>query len=164
MATNKEFIKQTTATSVTSLEVTDIFSDTYDVYYVVMDFERSGTNATQANKITLIDSTDTEVTSGYEYAVQQMNYGSNSGSERKSTSDSTIVWLSYDNGGYVDLYIYNPFSSSDNTFFKGNSSGNNHGWLGIGMLDSTTSCTGIKFTFNGTGQYDEIIVNVYGVK
>lgn len=164
MATNKEFIKQTTATGVTSLEVTDVFSDKYDIYYVVMDFERSGTNAIQANKITLLDSSSTEITSGYEYAVQQMNIGSSSGSERKSSGDSSLVWLSYDNGGYANLYIYNPFSSSDNTFFKGNSSGNNYGWLGIGMLDATTSCTGIKFTFNGTGQYDEIIVNVYGVK
>ena len=77
MATNTEFIKQTTATIVTSLEVTDIFSDKYDIYYIVMDFERSGTNATQANKITLIDSTDTEVTSGYKYIVKQMKYGSN---------------------------------------------------------------------------------------
>ena len=75
-----------------------------------------------------------------------------------------IVWLSYDQGGYADLYIYNPFSSSLNTFINGNSSGNNYGWLGSGQLKATTSCTGIKFTFNGTGQYDEIIVNVYGVK
>lgn len=164
MATNKQFIKQTTATSVTSLEVTDVFSDKYDIYYIVMDFTRSGTNQKQANLISLLDSSSTEITSGYEYAVQQMNYGSSSGSERQATSGANIVWMTYDNEGYSDLYIYNPYSSSDNTFFKGNSSGDNYGWLGIGMLDATTSCTGIKFTFNGTGQYDEIIVNVYGVK
>ena len=164
MATNKQFIKQVTATDVTSLEVTNIFSDAYENYYCVMDFTRSGSSADQANLLTFIDSTDTEVTSGYGYASLQMNYGSSSGSERTDNSHSDITWLSYDIEGYVDFYVYNPFSSSRETFVNGFGNGHNRGFISTSHLNATTSLTGLKFTFNGTGQYDKIIVNVYGVK
>lgn len=160
MATNLEFIKRVEATSVTELDITDIFSANYDVYYVTIDFDR---NNTQANIIRLLDNTGTVINTGYQYGVQQANLGGNTGSERKSSSDVRIVWLSYDQYGSGSFYVYNPFSSSSHTLISGNSIGGNYLWLGHGSLKATTSCTGLKFDANGA-TYNDIIVTVYGVK
>lgn len=165
MATNKEFIKKVSARDVTSLEFTDIFSDRYDVYNVILEFTRSGTNQKQANILTLLDSSGTEITSGYGYTIMQLNLNTTGTySERNDNSHGDITWISYDNEGSADIMIYNPFSSTAATFINGNSIGDTYGWLGSAWLNNTTSCSGLKWTFNGTGQYDEIIVKVYGIK
>jgi hypothetical protein len=158
-----EFIKSASGTSVSSLSVTDCFSADYDVYYCTFEFERSGINANQANLLTFLNTSGTDSTADYDYASLQIDYGA-SFTERKG-NHTTILWITYDIDGASGMYIYNPYSSSSYTFVNSSASGQAiGGWKTIATHKATETVAGLKWTFNGTGQYDNITVNVYGVK
>ena len=157
MATNLEFIKSETATNVTSLSVTDCFSDRYDVYYCYLEFNRS---ATQANKLTFLNTSGTDSTADYEYATQQLNYGTGS-TERRDTSETSILWITYDDVGTSGMYVYNPYDSSSYTFVTSQASGDTYGWKASAHHNSAETVAGLKWTFNGSGQYNHIKVSVY---
>ena len=163
MATNLQFIKSESASSVSSLSVTDCFSANYDVYYCSLEFVRSGTNATQANKLTFLDGSGSAGTTDYGYATLQMNMSSSFG-ERRDNSNADITWISYDDKGASSMYIFNPYDSSSYTFLTSQATGDTYSWKTIANHNSAESVAGFKWTFNGTGQYDDIKVKVYGVK
>ena len=68
------------------------------------------------------------------------------------------------------MYIYNPFDSSSFTFYTVQSSfivlgGTTlEGYKKIGVLKLAQQLSGIKFTCGNSGTYDNITVNIYGVK
>lgn len=158
-----EFIKSATDTNVTSLEVTDCFTADYEVYYATLDFVRSGTNATQANLLTFLDSTNTNITANYGYASLQQNWASTY-SERRDNAHSDITWVTYDNIGSWGGWIINPYNSAAYTYVNSGGTGDTYHWAGSGTHQSAETLKGIKFTFNGTGQYDSITIKVWGVK
>ena len=160
---NLEFIKSASGTSVSSLSVTDCFSADYDVYYCTLEFERSGASANQANLLSFLNTSDADSTANYDVATLQLNFGA-AFTERRVTGYSNILWITYDVDGASGMYIYNPYSSSSYTFVTSQAIGNNYGWKTIATHKASETVAGLKWTFNGTGQYDNIKVNVYGVK
>ena len=117
MAGSLEFIKSATSTSATSsLQVTDCFSDKYDVYKVILQVD----SVTQegGTDIRLIDSGGVDSTANYDNATLYMR--STTGfTELKGTGETSWEYPMYNEGsvgGFFVMYVYNPFDSSSFTF------------------------------------------------
>jgi len=74
MATNLQFIKSASATSVSSLQITNCFNANYDVYKVVIDNDNGSNNDLF---IRVINDSGTVISSGskYDYANLELNAG-----------------------------------------------------------------------------------------
>jgi hypothetical protein len=169
MAGNLEFIKSASGTSVSTLEVTDCFSDKYDVYA----FAITKVDATSDGNIDLrfIDSGGSVISDAeYDYALLSLisyaGFGETKGTN--GTKIENIMRVDTDtekNGGSIH-YIFNPYDSSSYTFYLGQSGGAvaSSGLIGtkaIGVHKSAEQITGFQFL---AGSYDTLTVNVYGVK
>ena len=169
MATNLEFIKSASATGgVTSLSVTDCFSDRFDVYMI--SITTTNLNNTTHLYMRLLDSSNTEISANeYDNANLQMHSAS-AFSEQKNTNDTEFQYMgSYagSEGLGLTIYVFNPFDSSSYTFVQRQSVSygtNMVGYKSIGMHKSAEQCKGVLFTEKVTNSLNDIKVNVYGVK
>jgi len=169
MATNLQFIKSASGSSVSSLDVTDCFSADYDVYYVSATKIDIATN--YYNLVRVINASGVDTGANYDYAFLQMaSY--TTFSEIKSTTASQWFHTSYQSNGTADgigfgMYIYNPYDSSSFTFMNNQASGfySGNGLLGtkgIGVHHIAEQITGIQIY--SVYNYDNITINVFGVK
>jgi len=175
MATELQFIKSASYgyddTGTSTFSITDCFNDTYEVFFVIVTMGQSGGAASDMN-MRLLDSSDTEIsTANYDYAGLVMNTGSVF-SENRNTGQTSFIGIagltgrtSTNSSSSVNFYVYNPISSSY-TFVQGQGMENtSRGNKYIGVLDLTTSCTGMKFIPNNvSATIRQITVSVYGVK
>jgi len=163
---NLRLINETTATSVSSVDITDVFSSDFDIYKItaVGDF----TNGNQVVNARFINSSGSVVsTSNYNYAILSME-SSSSFNQDRSTNNSFMRRMVYSNNGadfgFV-LYVFNPFSSSSYSFGlwqgEGVPSGGGTSNKGIGVLKQTASMTGIQF-YNVS--FTDISVKCYGLR
>ena len=171
MATELQFIKSASGTSVSSLSVTDCFSDKYDVYKIVIS--KIDVSTTNSSTIRLLDSGGS-VISDLEYDIAEMDLTSYSSpyAENRGTGQNKGL-LGYaggtgtaDMGGFLTT-VYNPNDSSSYTFYNGQSSMKGASGLAgakyIGVHKSAEQITGINI-LPSAGTLDNITVNVYGVK
>ena len=168
MAGNLEFIKSATGSSVSSLSVTDCFSDKYNVYMVsITKLDRT---TAQYLRLKVIDSGGVDSTSNYDLAALEME-SSTSFAEIKNTNQDQFTSIQYqgtgaDDGAGVSMYVFNPFNSSSYTFFQSQSVGYySSGLIGYKMIGVHTvaeQILGLEF-FPTSGTFD-LTINVYGVK
>ena len=172
MATQLQLIKsQTITSSVSTFDVTDVFSGNYDVYKIVTrGISTTGTAATGV-KIRLINSSGSVVsTSDYDYAYISM-LSSGATSDTRSTNNTYIeeifgiAYQSPQNANSV-VYCYNPFSSSSYTFLNFSASaGQLRAPKGIGVYKQNTSMTGFQILDStGARPFGSGQIAVYGVK
>jgi hypothetical protein len=175
MATNLEFIKSASGTSVTTFEITDCFSDKYDVYYVSLT--KVDTSADCSVYIQTVDSGGANTGSNYDMAGLYMRAWTTF-AESKLTNQtawgnaSNFTMLAGGNSAYdmgVGFYVFNPYDSSSYTFIQGQQSGTvpsgKYGIKHIGVYKVAEQITGLKFgSVGGTVTFNNITVNVYGVK
>jgi hypothetical protein len=167
MATNLEFIKSASGTSVSSLSVTDCFSADYDVYQVTVTKLQTSTSANI--DVRFIDESGVVSTSTYDEAILILL--SNTGfSEIRSTGVTSIGGISFGNGSTVgasiNMTVFNPNDSSSYTFLTDQSNawtGVLQGYKGIGVEKTAQTITGINF-FPSSGTLTEMEISVYGVK
>ena len=173
MATNLEFIKSASGTSVSSLSVSDCFSADYDVYY--LSISKLDTTGNSFIYMRLLDSGGSVISaSEYDTAWLDLNSWTSFG-ELKATSfdkmgiGSSSGSLTTDLGGY-SVYIYNPYDSSSYTFINSQSAAvvvaptsALTGTKNIGVHKSAEQISGINLLLN-TGTIDNITANIYGVK
>jgi len=170
MATNLEFIKSASGTSVTSLSVTDCFSADYDVYYV--SITKTDVTVQTYSYVRFLDSGGSVISaSEYDYAeLGLLSYGSFG--ENKNTGLTAIQHIdlsgtSTAQGIGNSLYIFNPYDSSSYTFtagqYSGHSSSGMAGGKNIGVHKSAETITGLNY-LRGSGNFDSVTVNVFGVK
>jgi hypothetical protein len=172
MATNLEFIKSASGTSVASLDVTYCFSADYDVYYLTWSLNISGT-AGYAQAYLLDSGGSTLTGTDYDYATLEM-YANASFVEARATSQQFwrgIGAYQDDGKGYgFSAYIYNPFDSSSYTFVTSQSGSMvtaNTVFMGnknIGVYKQASSVYGIRLTNSTPTSYEYINASVYGVK
>ena len=173
MAGNLEFIKNVNGSSnVSNVDVTNVFSDKYDVYKIV-------TNITTDDEfhpvdMRLFDSDGTIINQAeYDYASQEIRPYTTF-LEVRATGQTLISEIAYgssnteDMGG-ISLYVYNPFDSSSYTFTQSQSSSfvtGNGGWGNktIGVHKNAEQISGVRFVAAGSVNLDTIEVSVYGVK
>ena len=170
MATNLQFIKSASGSSVSTLDVPDCFSSQYDVYFV--SISKGDFSAQTYNLLRFLDSGGSVISaSEYDFATLDM-YANASFAELRGTSQTSIPNFGLSNSGAddfggVSMYIYNPFDSSSFTFVSGQTSsqhsGGGRGSKFIGMHESAEQLSGMQFG-RVSGTIDNLTVNVYGVK
>ena len=171
MATNLEFIKSASGTSVSSLDVTDCFNANYDVYKVVIPNFEISSGSTIYLQMRLLDSSGT-VISEYEYdnATQILKSNASFANGSYSANLNYFRYLAQVNssanvGIGTILYIYNPYNTKY-TYIQYQSSSwigsALYGWKGIGVHKVEEQISGLYF-FPTSGNMD-FDVSVYGVK
>jgi hypothetical protein len=174
MATNLEFIKSVNVqTASSTVQITDCFTDKYDVYKIVMtDFSTDVSG--DFGQIRFINSAGSTITSAnYDYAYLQVASAYTFG-ETGATNQTYIRGIggqdvrSVAANANAVFYVYNPTDTSSYTFMLGQSafwnSGNSmQGYKQISVLKTTDDVTGIEF-FLDTNNIDELRASVYGVK
>jgi hypothetical protein len=174
MATNLEFIKsESVSSSVSSFSVDNCFSDTYNVYAVVLQgFGLTGTTSISLG-IRFIDSGGS-VISASEYDTAALRLRSDGAfAEDKFTAGtyinaSTLIDQSPEVSNAV-IYVHNPYDSSSYTFTNGQSAGAGggalRGWKSIGVHKVAETIRGIAvIEINGSRPFEIGKVSVYGVK
>ena len=103
MATNLQFVKQTSATNVSSMNITDCFSSGYDVYKVFLTKLEGYQSGNRNIHMRFID-TNSSVISGSEYSWAALNLRSYSSfSQGKSANDTEIESIELTNGEPLTL-------------------------------------------------------------
>ena len=175
MATNLEFITSVSSTGTSSVDITNIFTDKYDVYCIKSTtFELVGSSSQNLYR-RLLDSTGTVISATeYKSATLEGRAWDSGFLESRSNGQNYMA-----NGGYINddstegtgfvQYIYNPYNSSSYTFSQTQSSSwNNNASRGLVMRKSISShnnaerVTGIRYyVAAGTFTFE---ASVYGVK
>ena len=171
MAGSLEFIKSANTTSnVSSLSVTDCFSDKYDVYKVILEVNEL--SAESALDTRLIDSGGSVISaSEYDWAEMDLTSYASYAQNRNTAQNKGLLGFAggtgtADMGGFLTT-VYNPNDSSSYTFYNGQSSIKASSGLAgakyIGVHKSAEQITGINI-FPSSGSWDNLTINVYGVK
>ena len=165
MATNLEFIKSASGNGVTTIEITDCFSDKYDVYEVLIT--GNGSQNVNALAFAYLDTGGSLITSGvYDTAILRLEAGAVFGESRTTSQNYTycIYTGSTDRDFAHKMTVYNPYSNSSYTFatFQNNSNLSMIGEKGISVAKTTTQAQGIRFYANQ--QFTPVKLSVYGVK
>jgi hypothetical protein len=167
---NLRLINETSASSVSSISVTDVFSADFDIYKVII--KNVDTTAENYTYMRFINSSGSIVTaSNYNYATQ-FSRSYNTFTEVRSTNDDEFTRFGVqdtgaEDGGSTVAYIFNPYSSSSYSFFINQHSGQGSlgqvGMKGIGVLKQTASMGGMQF-YPASGTYDTVAVQIFGLR
>ena len=164
-----QFIKSATSSSSTTASISDVFSSTYDVYQVQLNWEKQ----TSSNvSLRLLDSGGSAISDAeYDFAYLQTASFNTFGlyNQTGQTSFPEVFFASTTVGGGVMLYIFNPSNSSSYTFIQGQYTGYYDGAGGggqgrklIGVHNVTEEITGLQLVCpSGT---ISATIDVYGVK
>jgi len=168
MAGNLEFITNVQGgNNITALDIDNVFSDKYDVYFVT---HLTGQSSVGYISMSLLDSAGSEVTTTtYDKAHLSMP-ANQSFSEYRLVNNNKWerVNYTYQNaiGGTTSYYIFNPYDSSSYTFMSFQngfeSQGTMYGLKGIGVEKTTATRRGFKIS--ATANFSGADISVYGVK
>jgi hypothetical protein len=169
MATNLEFIKSASGTSVSYIDVTDCFSANYDVYKIMVS--KSDVDTQTYSWIRLLDSTNTVITANeYDYASMDLasstTFGENRGTNGTAFFNTDVQGTDTAKGIGLVVYIYNPYDSNSYTFANWQSSGVTsvlYGTKGIAVHKVAEQINGFRY-IRGAGNFDSVTINVFGVK
>ena len=170
---NLRLLDQTTATSVSTMSVTDVFTTDFDIYKITL-YSSSATE--KEDHIQFINSGGSFVnSSSYDYA-QLFIRSYSSFSEVSDTSDTKLRLItgSEDNfGGNAIIYVFNPTNSSSYTFIlsqmsRGYDLQNDNGFdmdsnKNIGILKQQSSITGFHL-FNSSTATSDYTARTYGLR
>jgi len=163
-------IDETTATSVSSISITDVFNSDYDIYKVVAKNMDSTTEDYLYWRF--INASGTKVSSSsYDYAAHYLR-SYNTFTEPKETSSPEFDRFAVQDdessdGGGVVAYVFNPYSSSRYSFLinqhQAQGSLGAIGLKGIMVLKDTSSMTGFC-VYTNTGTLDSITIQTFGLR
>ena len=166
-------INETEVTSsVSSVDVTDVFSADFDIYKITMS--DSDASANEQENFRFINSSGSVISaSNYDYAkLHPLAYTTIS--ESRATNQTRFYdWKGIgrsteaENGGAI-FYIFNPYSSSSYSFILQQASyqGTN-GYIGaksISVLKQTASMTGFQIFLDASATIDKILIRTYGLR
>ena len=164
-------INETTASSVASVSITDVFTSDFDIYKIVVDDYQSATS--QELAIRFVNSSGSVISaSNYDSATQILR-SYNTFQEVKTTNQSMIQYLGWNSattvGFGLTLYVFNPNSSSSYSFLLSQTSSDvsgsgNINYKAIGVLKQTASMGGLNF-FGASGHnLTSINIKTYGLR
>ena len=163
---NLRLINETTASSVSSLTINNIFSSDFDIYQLTIGNDNTTNNVM---KMRLVNSSGSAISSSsYDYANLQLD-ATTSFSEDKNQNFTEFRGL-YEalEGNYATVYLFNPYSSSSYSFMLQQSqsfytTGYPRGGKGIGVLKKTDSATGINIFQTGSA-FSYLNIRTYGLR
>ena len=170
---NLRLINETTASNVTNVSVTDVFSSNFDIYKIVIkDYYQTGTS-TRNLQFRFINSGGSVISStDYSFANLSMNSFGTFDELKDTSGDGIETWFfdteDEEQGAGGVFYIFNPFSSSSYTFLIGQAVNFNDAngattYKGIGVLKQTASMTGVNFVISGD-TIEGFAVSIYGLR
>ena len=171
---NLELITSVTVSSgVTTVDVDNVFSANYDVYFVQFVGIYQSTNVDNGIEgLRLIDNAGSVITaSEYGYANLNMPSGSAFAENRFATRDFIFFGMYADQlsdgQANASMYIYNPYSSSY-TFIQSQAAGKNssdfYGGKTIGVHQVAETIRGFQlYESDGTRTFGGGQINVYGL-
>ena len=176
MSTNLHFINQTQITSgVTTVNVDNVFSDAYDVYFCQVTGVYHDTDVSNGIEgYRLIDSSGNVVTQS-EYDSTGINFKTNTSFSETRLSNSGQLYAGLYTDQLIDgqasssFYIFNPYDANSYTFMisqsMGANSSGNWGSKFIAIHKSAEIIRGFQFyESNAARTFGGGKINVYGVK
>ena len=164
---NLRLLNETTATSVSSISITDVFSSDFDIYKIT--YTMSDASVGTAIDLRLINLSGSIVSSNYDFARLLM-YANTSFVQSTGTNQTFMRGMgeATEQGNGNIFYLFNCFSSSSYTFGLGQSAGvtgtDNLNFKWIGVLKNTKGMKGFNlFTADGT-VLDTFEANTYGLR
>lgn len=176
MAGSLEFINQTTVSSgVTTIDVDNVFSADYDVYYCqIVGLYHNVNVSNGVEGIRLIDSGGSVISaSEYDNATLVLKADTTFQEVRNTSNSYMNMYLitdqQSDGSSSSSFYIYNPYDSSSYTFMQYQSTGGNSsskwGGKGIAVHKSAETIRGLQlYESNGARTFGGGQINIYGVK
>lgn len=169
---NLRLIKDTSATTgISSFAITNIFSDDYDIYKIVVTNGQSGGAASDVN-FRFLDAFSMPISaSEYDTGTLAMKTGSSFVQETytnqnlmKFGAGFVLRTPSASNTGAV-IYVYSPTNSSSYTFSMVQAMDEDYSRKGIGVLTQLSKVTGISFIpNNSSATITTLNVKCYGVR
>ena len=163
---NLRLINETTATSVSSLTVDNIFSADFDIYKMTIDNDNTTNNVM---KMRLVNSSGSIISaSSYDYANLELNASASFGEDKNTNFNEFRGLYEALEGNSAVVYFFNPFSSSSYTFRLHQAQSfytTNYprGGKGIGVLKQTSSITGINIFQTGSA-FSYLNIKTYGLR
>ena len=164
---NLRLLNKTTATSVSSISITDVFSSDFDIYKIT--YTMSDASVGTAIDLRLINLSGSIVSSNYDFARLLM-YANTSFVQSTGTNQTFMRGMgeATEQGNGNIFYLFNCFSSSSYTFGLGQSAGvtgtDNLNFKWIGVLKNTKGMKGFNlFTADGT-VLDTFEAKTYGLR
>ena len=165
-------INETEITStVTQVDVDNIFSEDFDIYKIVLDgVQESSSGNHQWVRMRFINASGSVITANeYHYAQHRMT--TTGLAEEKAENQDNILYtgLGYtdDYGTNAVAYIFNPYSTDLYTFTLGQCSfatgGNNQIAKGLGSHKSAERIRGIRF-YQSSGSMGSGFIRIYGLR
>ena len=159
----------------TSMTITDVFSENYNIYKVVSNLHANTAN-NESLFVSFVDALGSPITSSNYETAHHMNRAYNVELDRptsKLAQTNMYVWSlssSNEGGGGCVAWVFQPYSTSSYTYLTvdnvGNAPGSGvAGTKGIGVLKLTTQVTGLyiyspnNYNFNANSK-----ISIYGVK
>ena len=165
-------VNKTTGTSITELDVENVFTTDYDIYFVNVQIDHA--SGAGYFEIRLLQTDDTLANeSKYDVASLDLKAGAGFGEYKFLNQDGGVGWRGM--GGYLNDgdgygftgYVINPYASKY-TFGLAQSGSNDNGVLFgnkfIGVYKSTQGVRGMRIMTSGGGTHSYINVKTYGVK
>jgi len=171
---NLRLINETTVgSSVSTVNVTDVFSSDFEIYKIVVpQMVTAGTSATDV-AMRLINSSGSVISdSDYDYANRGLLAYNPFQDERSDSADSIQKFGQADQepeGASIVSYVFNPFSSSSYSFVLWQDSysfgSGKGGGKGIGVLTELSSITGFQlYAVSQTRPFDSSKIRTYGLR
>ena len=166
-------LKETTASSVSSASIKDVFSSDFDIYKIVF---RDLHNANQKNfNMRYIDSGGSVISAGNYDIAKEYQYSHATYYEVRATNQTEWELGHYDvdaaaSGIGSTIYIFNPYSSSHYTFMMSESfyyeqiGGGANASKEIGVLKQKASMTGLNFFLDSAATITSFKVACYGLR
>jgi hypothetical protein len=168
-------LAETSASSISSVDLNGYFTSDYDIYKVYIDGIVSNTNGNYLGLQFNTGSYTTQTTS-YWSASASAYVGSTSGISYTGSNNTNYIKLSDDfsstsnRSGTIDLTVYNPLST---TYTKGvtfnfqggeGSIDRTRDGAGGGIWNNTTAITGLHFFNNQGSTFSARKIRLYGIK
>ena len=167
---NLRLINETEITSsVSSVDITDVFSADFDIYCYTLTNFSSGGNATTV-RTRFINSSGSAVTSSdYDYAFLNMFAGSAFSEVRATTANNITGFtdtVQNDLSASTTTWIFNPYNSSAYTFGLSQtmSGQNSRAKKAIGVLHLANSITGFQLYITAGDNLDAGTIRTYGLR
>ncbi len=174
---NLEFINSTSVSAgVTTVNVDNVFSADYDVYYCnIIGLYHNVNVSNGVEGIRFIDSGGSVISATeYDYALLVMPASSAFTDTTRATNANYLNMniftdqLSDSGGANLGFYVFNPYDSSSFTFTKsqmaGKNSGDFYGHKGIGVHKVAETIRGFQlYESNGARTFGGGTINVYGL-
>ncbi len=170
---NLRLINETTIANGTSSSITnDLFNADFDIYN--LQIKRTLASATGGMSLRLVNSSGSIIPQLFDFAYLNLTAHATF-HEGRGQNNSFFPYLDWSSGTVADqssinLYVFNPFSSSSYTFFIHQTMGTylpaglaTNGFKGIAVAKNTSSATGIQLQPSQGGTFG-LEIRTYGLR